>query len=209
MRNLTFKQYRNIDLFLFAVMLTVSEAVCTIATNKWFAGGAIAVHSTLVFVCIIMMRWNWFAVIHACLGGLVFCITSIFTGFTDEHIVEQLLVYVLGNCFALLALLWFKVFKKEDVRKDLLKLILFVLSAYVMTEVGRCIVSLCFGRGIDVILAFFSSDIISVLFALVIMIFLRGVDGMIEDQKAYLFRIQREAKAQQEQNFSGGYGSEE
>ena len=45
-----------------------------------------------------------------------------------------------------------------------------------------------------------TTDIISLLFAFVIMFILRGVDGMIEDQKAYLFRLERqrkeEAKAQ-------------
>lgn len=191
-------------------MLTFSEAVATVASNKWFDKQPIAISASLLFICIVMMRWNGFAAIHACLGGLVFCITSIMVGGADRSfIVEQLVTYIVGNCFALLALLWFKVFKKEEIRKNIFKLILFVGSTYLLLEVGRWLVSLCFGGGLSNLVGFFVSDIISLLFAGVIMVFLRGIDGMIEDQKTYLFRLQREAKEKQEQNVQGGYGSEE
>lgn len=210
MKGLTFKQYRNIDLLIFSVMLGLSEVVATIASNKWFDKQPVAISATLLFICIVMMRWNGFAAIHACLGGLVFCITSIAVGYADrDFIVQQLVTYIVGNCFALLAMLWFKVFEKEDIRKDIFKLILFVGSAYVLLEVGRWIVSLFFGGGLSNLIGFFVADIISLLFAGVIMVFLRGVDGMIEDQKAYLFRVQREEKEKQEDNYQGGYGSEE
>lgn len=191
-------------------MLTFSEAVATVASNKWFDKQPIAISATLLFICIVMMRWSGFAAIHACLGGLVFCITSIAVGGTDrEFIVQQLVTYVVGNCFALLALLWFKVFKKEEIRKDFFKLILFVVSSYLLLEVGRWLVSLFFNLSLSNLVGFLISDIISLLFAVVIMIFLRGVDGMIEDQKTYLFRLQREAKEKQEQDAQAGYGSED
>ena len=39
---------------------------------------------------------------------------------------------------------------------------------------------------------YITTDIISLLFGIIILNLLRKADGMIEDQKAYLFRIQRE-----------------
>ena len=58
MKNLTFKQYRSIDLFLLGLLLVVSEAITTIATNQWFDEQPLAISTTFIFVCILMMRWN-------------------------------------------------------------------------------------------------------------------------------------------------------
>lgn len=185
MNNISFKQYRNIDLFIFAVLLAISEAVTTLATNQWFYAQPIAISTTITFVCIVMLRWNGFGLIHAMLGGLVFCIMS---GAQPQ----QYLIYTVGNCFMAFAMLWFKLFGKENVRKNPAKLILFTCSTYILAQAGRWIVSLFFGGGWDAILAYLGTDIISLLFAVVVTLMMRNVDGMIEDQKAYLFRLQRE-----------------
>lgn len=204
MSNLTFKQYRTVDLITFSAILALSEIIATVATKKWFNLQSIAISTTLLFVCIIMMRWSGFAAIPACFGGLVFCIAS-------RANLQQYVIYIVGNCAALLSMLWFKVFKKEGVRKDPLKLILFVITAYLSLQLGRWGVSLCFGAGLKELIGFLTSDVISLLFTAIVMVLMRGVEGMIEDQKAYLFRLERERKEEQQQFFSGndGYGSGE
>lgn len=200
MGNITFKQYRNIDLSIFAVLLAVSEAVTAVATNKWFAAQPIAISTSLLFICIVMMRWGAFAAIHASLGGFVFCLVS-------GGGPQQFAIYVIGNAFALLGLLWFKFFKKDAIRKDPAKLLLFVVSVYCLMQVGRWLVSMIFGQSPSLILVYLGTDIISLLFAAVVMILLRKSDGMIEDQKVYLFRLKREREA--EANFVGGYDNED
>ena len=201
MRNITFKQYRNIDILIFAGILTVSETITTIATNKWFDQQPVAISTSLMFICIIMMRWNWLALIPAALGGLVFCIAS---GAKD---LGPYVTYVVGNCMALAAMIWFKVFKKDDVRKNPFKLVLFVATAYLTMQLGRWLVSLCFGSGINELISFLSTDTISLLFAVVIMMLMRSMDGMIEDQKAYLFRLQREREEKQKESMPDNFGS--
>lgn len=189
MNNITFKQYRNIDLCIFSILLVISEAVTTVATNKWFAAQPVAISTTLIFICIIMMRWSWLAVIPAIIGGLVFCIASGATA-------QQYLVYAVGNCAALLSLLWFKIFGKEDIRRSNVKLFFFTVSTYLVLEVGRWLISLFFGGRLDTLLVYLGTDIISLLFAVVIMFLMKNTDGMIEDQKAYLFRLQRERESE-------------
>ena len=201
MNNITFKQYRNIDLTIFAVLLVISEAVTAIATNTWFAAQPVALSPTLTFVCIVMMRWGGYAAIPALLGGLTFCIAS---GANPE----QYVIYTLGNCLALLSLLWFKTFGKDEIRKSGYKLFFFTLTTYVMAQVGRWIVSLFFSGDLGTLVAYLATDIISLLFAVVIIFIMRKTDGMIEDQKAYLFRLQREREAERTQSF-GGYGTED
>ena len=202
MQNLTFKQYRNIDLGILSILLIISEAVTTLATNKWFAAQPIAISSTLLFICIFMMRWNGYAAIAAVLGGAVFCIAS---GAT----LEQFVIYAGGNLLSLLALLWFKVYRKDDVRLGSFKLSFFTISVYLLMQLGRWLISLAFGGGLWNIVGYITSDVISLLFAVIILFLLRGVDGMIEDQKAYLFRLERERKEKAEMPNYQGFGDED
>ena len=191
MSNLTFKQYRNIDLSIFAVLTILSEGIATLATGRWFAAQPVAISTTFVFICIMMMRWGGFAAISAALGGLVFCIAS-------GAEIQQIVIYCVGNCFALLAMLWFKVFKKDEIRLDFFKLVIFVLSAYISMQLGRWLISLCFGGKLWNLVGYLAVDVISLLFAVVLMLILRKQEGMIEDQKAYLFRLDRQKREEQE-----------
>lgn len=202
MQNLTFKQYRNIDLGIMSILLIISEAVTTLATNKWFAAQPVAISSTLLFICIFMMRWNGYAAIAAVLGGAVFCIAS---GAT----LEQFVIYAGGNLLSLLALLWFKAYRKDDVRLGSFKLSFFTISVYLLMQLGRWLISLAFGGGLWNIVGYITSDVISLLFSVIILFLLRGVDGMIEDQKAYLFRLERERKEKAEMPDYQGFGDED
>ena len=204
MTNLTFKQYRNIDLTILSIFLIISEAVTTVATNTWFAAQPIAISTTIVFICIFMMRWGAFAAIPAVLGGLVFSITS-------GASIEQILIYSVGNLATLAALMWFKVWKKDDIRLGTFKLLFFTSSVYILAQIGRWIISLAFGGSLWNLVGYIASDIISLLFAVVLMFILRKVDGMIEDQKAYLLRLDRERKEERAAEMSAymGFGDED
>ena len=195
MSNITFKQYRNIDLFIFTALLVCSEAITTFATNLWFDKQPIAISTTLTFICIVMMRWGWLAFIPALVGGLVFCIAS-------NASIELFTIYVIGNCLSLCSLLWFKVFKKDDIRKSPFKLFFFVTSSYLFLQMGRWFVSFFFGGGPTAIIRYLCTDIASLLFAAVVLLLMRNVDGMIEDQKAYLFRVQREREEKAAEGYS-------
>ena len=204
MTNLTFKQYRNIDLTILSIFLIISEAVTTVATNTWFAAQPIAISTTIVFICIFMMRWSWLAAIPAVLGGLVFSIAS-------GANIEQILIYSVGNLATLATLMWFKVWKKDDIRLGTFKLFFFTSSVYILAQIGRWIISLAFGGSLWNLVGYIASDIISLLFAVVLMFILRKVDGMIEDQKAYLLRLDRERKEERAAEMSAymGFGDED
>ena len=185
-----------------SVLLIISETVTTLATNKWFWAQPVAISSTLLFICIFMMRWNGYAAIAAVLGGAVFCIAS---GATPE----QFLIYIGGNLLSLVSLLWFKVWSKEDIRLSIPKNLIFVTSSYLLMQLGRWLISLFFSGRLWNLVGYLASDIISLLFAAVIMILLRKVDGMIEDQKSYLLRLERQRQEAASTDRYGGYGSED
>ena len=120
MKQITFKEYRMLDLIIFAVITIIFEAIATYASGKWFWAQAVNISVTLLLVCIVMMRWSGWAAIHAVVGGLVYC-------FAAGATAEQYIVYCVGNLFALIALLLIKYIGKEkisykvdihDVRQD-------------------------------------------------------------------------------------------
>lgn len=191
MKPITFKQYRNIDLTILAVLVMVFETITTFATGKWFYAQPIAISITLTMTCVALMRWSGYAALHAALGGFVFCTAS-------GASLEQYGIYCLGNLFALAALIWIKLWGKEKIRNSIPRLMLFVLTAYVGMGVGRWLVSLLFGGDLMALVVYLTTDIITLLFAEVIVVLLRKVDGMIEDQKTYLLRLDEQRREEED-----------
>ncbi|MBO6302308.1 MAG: hypothetical protein J6N15_07725 [Ruminiclostridium sp.] len=185
--NISFRQYRAIDLTIMLVILAAAEAVIVTAAKFWFPGELYVLSPTITIVCIVMMRWGGFAAIHAVAGGLAMCIAS-------GASTEQYVIYCVGNCAALIALLWFRFLGKEKVRSKVLFTALFTLTAFCAEQVGRWLVALIFGGTAGNIFGFFASDSLSLIFAILVVQLTRRLDGVFEDQKTYLLRIQAEQK---------------
>jgi hypothetical protein len=66
--------------------------------------------------------------------------------------------------------------------------------------VGRWLVSLIFAPTIETLLGFITTDIISLVVLIVGVIALRKSDGILEDQKSYLLRLDRERREAEERN---------
>lgn len=192
--NLTFKQYRAIDLTILAVVLCVCEFLTAMGATVWFPGQLFALSPTVAMVCIVMMRWNGYAAVHAVLGGLVYCLASGASG-------EQILIYCAGNLFALLALILFKVFGKKKIKEKFGFTVLFTLAAFLGAQLGRWLISLLFGSSPDTIIVFLTTDSLSLLFAVVVVLISRRVDGLFEDQKEYLIRVQAERKRKEAEDY--------
>ena len=179
---MTFKQYRNMDIMIFAVLTAIFEAVATFATSKWFSGQPVAISITLTLILITMHRWGIYAAAVAVAGGVAFC-------FASGASVEHYLIYALGNAFALVSLAYFKLFGKEALKGSFLKTLLFASTSYVAVALGRWLISLIFGAGVGELVGFLTTDVISLLFAVAILYSCRGVDGLVEDQKKYVIRV--------------------
>ena len=191
MNQMTFEQYRTMDVTIFTVLLVIFESLTTIATRNWFAAQPVAISISLALVCVVMLRWGWRAVIPAAAGGFAFCMVSGATA-------PQYLIYCIGNAGALVALLVIRGFGKEAVRRSVPKLLLFGLVGYLGMVSGRFLVSLLFGGDMMALVVYATTDIISLLFAEIVLLLLRNTDGMIEDQKAYLLRMDRERREKEE-----------
>ena len=187
MKNISFKQYRAIDLTIWLAILSVFEYITVMAASRWFPGELYTLSQLVAVLCIVMMRWGGWAAIHAVAGGFVFCLAQ--GGST-----EQFLTYCVGNCFALAALVLFKAVGKEEVRAKAHFTVLFVAAAFGGAQLGRWLVSLIFGGSLGSIVTFFMSDSLSLLYAAVVVLISRKADGLFEDQKSYLIRTEAERR---------------
>ena len=194
MNQITFKQYRTIDILILVALTTIFEGIATMATAKWFALQPVAISIGLAMTCIVMMRWGIPAALAAFASGFVFCILS---GAT----LQQFVIYCIGNIFALLGMVWFKAFGKEGIRKSLWLIVLFVSTAYVGQVLGRSLIAVIFGDNISTIVTFATTDIMSLVFAILVIALFRKTDGMLEDQKAYLLRLDKQKKDTQDEPF--------
>ncbi len=187
MNNITFKQYRAIDLGIMALLLVIFESITTVAATKWFPGELYTFSLTIAVVCIVMMRWNGFAAIHAAAGGLAFCVVS-------GANLRQFAVYCIGNCFILVALVFIKAVGKSKIMGKFYYTIIYTVIAFTGAQTGRWLVSVILGAPFDSLIDFLTMDSLSLLFAVVVVLISRRVDGLFEDQRDYLVRTESERK---------------
>jgi sensor histidine kinase YesM len=128
------------------------------------------------------------------LGGLMFAWLS-------GGNLQQTLIYVLGNLASLAALLMFRMFGKERIRKDSFLAVTFAIAVQLLMQLGRAAMGSVFGYPTAAIIGFITTDILSILFTVFIVWTVRRIEGLFEDQRNYLLRIQREQQVERGEQF--------
>lgn len=198
MKQITFKQYRAIDLSILCILTAVFEAVAANASNSWFVLQAMTVSITLAMSCITLMRWNIYAILPSFIGSAVYC--GVIGGSPQQY-----LIYCGGSLFIALGIPLIKILKKEKIMKSFVLKLVLASAMYVSINLGRWIFSLLFEFTFDSFLTFFATDILSLLFAVMILSIAKNIDGLIEDQKSYLLRLEKERKEEKNANSSDSF----
>lgn len=189
-RQLTLQEYRNIDLGLFALMLAVFEFVIIQVGNLSFFRGQLFTASLAgAIASIVYMRWGWWGGIHAALAGGLYCLYCAMVG--RDVSAQTYAVYILGNLFSLAAVPALKKLGPERVRQSKAAL-LFPLAVIALMQGGRAAVAMVLGAGPGEALGLVSADSLSILFTLVIVWIAKRLDGVYEEQRHYLLRLQED-----------------
>lgn len=184
-RQISFSQYRSIDLTILAVLLAVSQFLIAMAVNIWFPQELYVISPVAAMTAIVMMRWGVYAGLHAVLGGVLFVLFS-------GGDLQQVLIYGIGNLAALLALGYLKLLGKERVRLNSVLSVVFGILVQLLMLLGRAAVAALLGNAPGVCLGFITTDLLSCVFTAFAVGIVRRVEGLFEDQKNYLLRIERE-----------------
>lgn len=187
-KQLTLQQYRNIDLFLFAAMLALFEFLIV-----RFAIASVYTLSLAGAICtIVYMRWGWWGGLHAALAGVLFCFYYSMVPGAPAVDWTDYVIYIIGNLFSLIAVFGLQKAGKERVRQNTLASLAFSLAVILLMQGGRSLMALTLGSAPGDALGFFYYDPLSILFTVVVTWIVRRLDGVFEDQKHYLLRLQEE-----------------
>lgn len=191
-RQISLSQYRTIDLSILTGLMAASQLVIHLAVSCFYAEQTgYIVSPVAAVVALVMMRWSLFAAIPAVLGGVI--LTALSGGTA-----EQTLIYSVGNLLSMLAMLYLKLVGKERVRGNAVLALVFAAMVQLLMQLGRAGVAALLGHPLLACWDFITTDAMSILFTMVIIWIVRRVEGLFEDQKHYLLRIQ------QEQSVKGG-----
>lgn len=184
-KQISFRQYRAMDLFLFTALLCGCEALITLGATRWFPGEPYTLSITPAVTAIVMVRWGGFAAIPAVLGAGVFC-------FVSGAALPQYLIYCVGNLASLLLTRFLCGDGWKRLHENVLLAMLYGLSTALLMQLGRLVLGLVMGGSLRVCVGFVATDTLSTLFAVLIVWIARRLDGMLEEQKHYLHRVAEE-----------------
>lgn len=194
-RLISLKQYKTTDLFIFAMIAALSELLGYFAI-KWFQNAAYFTLSLAVpLACLVLVRWGWPAVFYPLISSVVFCAVR---GMS----VAYYAVYCIGGLFVLLMLLPAKLIGMDKIRRKWYFTALFAVSAWLCVYLGRSVLwMVCYAikpmSGAAVYTGFVGFaiyDSLSLFMTVVLLLVMRKLDGMFEDQKSYLKRVDKERK---------------
>ena len=193
-RQISFAQYRAIDLAMLTFLMLFAEVGINIARSTAYAGQLMKASPVGAIVALVMMRWGPWAAIPAVLGGLVYAAFN-------ATVSQTYIIYGAGNLLVLVVLLYFKVFPKEQVRGSVLNSIVYAVAVQLSMLLGRALVGLVLGFPVAVCVSFITADALSVLLTVVAVWIVRRIEGLFEDQKSYLLRIQQERQVEGREQF--------
>ena len=193
---MSFKQYRSIDLILFVIMYGVCEYLTIKAATVWF-DEPYCISIMLPMLAIVMMRWDKYSIIHAVVYALLFV-------YFQSGSITQYFIYLIGNLGFMLLLLYVRKVTKEKIRATFFGSMSYLLIGFLLMEVFRGLASMLLaGKDAGVIFTFIMTDMLSLVFAILVIIIVRRIDGLFIDQKQYLLELNS-----QEERIDGGWQDE-
>lgn len=196
-RKISFEQYRLTDLFIFAAVLAAFELILHFAFKAFEGNGAFFTFSPLVpVVLLVMMRWGWVSVFYAVGDGALFCLLN-GAGW------QSYIIYCAGNAFVMFLLFYMRFVGKERIRKSVYLSLLMVVIGWVLIVLGRAIIAVCTGMNFLDALSGQLWELISLAVGLLLIAVMRKLDGIFEDQKHYLLRMEEERLEKQRRDEFG------
>ncbi|MBO4416098.1 MAG: hypothetical protein J5824_09000 [Lachnospiraceae bacterium] len=187
MKAFTFNRYRAVNIAIMTLLFSIAEALIVTGARRWFPELPYTLSLSILFISLEIMRWRGSGAISAIAGGFVFCLAS---GADARYFA----IYCLGNLFAMAVLVFVKAVGRNKIRQDAMLSVCYVVLVFLAACIGRYCVSLIFAGEPLMIVQYLTTDLLSLLFAVVAVLIVRNADGIFEDQKDYLFRLERERK---------------
>lgn len=195
-RLISFKQYKFTDLFLFAVILFIFDLIAHFAPIA-MEGAAYFIYTlTVPIVLLVMIRWGWPCVFFAVGDGIIQSLLN------NTGVWQSYVSYSVGNCFMLLLLPAVKLIGKQRVTQTWYGSVLFMFCGWALQILGVSVTmwltTVSTGGNFTGYLlsnmGFGLTGFMSLAAGIVIILIVRRLDGICEDQKHYLLRLDAERR---------------
>lgn len=183
-KGISLRTYKFIDVATFSILAGVFEYIGVYALKMYeFPYFSLSLFLSLTLIC--MMRWNYLSLILAIICGGVYC-------FANDGSVNNYLIYIFGNAFLLLNLLWF-IKGKKKIKDKLALTVMFIITGYLSICLGRSLVSMILGESFfPVLLGFLGTETINLVLTLFVVLIARRQKGLFTDQIEYIKEVQRD-----------------
>lgn len=182
-KSITLRTYRLIDLSVLTGLLIIFEMITSLAPS-WF-GEKYYISIFLSLSLLVLMRWNEWAIITILAGTVVYCLQN-------QGDFQNYMIYLAGNLFILLNLLWF--IHGKNRLKQTHVVLFYVLTGALFVEFGRSLVAALFfdASFFSAFIGYLGTDTLNILLAFLIIFIVRRQDGLFEDQITYLKRMSKQ-----------------
>jgi len=181
-------RYKCIDLAVLALIMCFLEGLISFGRGI-FPGEVYVLSVVLPVSLIVIMRWGWLGLLHAAIGGAAY---AALYGSGVRH----LLIYTLGNLgIAVCVPLLLKI-GKEKVRGSAPLTVLYVSTGWFGMVSGRAMAAFARDGGalLDITRRFYGAEALSFIAAIIILLIARRQNGVFEDQRRYLLRLEGEKR---------------
>lgn len=193
-RLISLKRYRATDLFLFTVILAIFDLLAHFAIVLLPGGAFYMFTLTVPIVLLMMMRWGWWGVLYAIFDGVVL------SALNAPNVWQNYLSYSIGNAAILLLLIPLHYIGKQKIAGKWYLTALFVVLGWLVMNLFTSFVQFICGEGFLSSLlgnmGFGLTGFMSLAVGMILLLVLRKLDGMFEDQIHYLKRLDEERKEQ-------------
>ena len=183
------KQYRNIDLTVLFVIMSVIEVASGLVLSKAMSSYYLSV--IMVVTLIVYMRWGFWGAIFGFAGGIMQAILILNiqsavdpNAFEMQNVIKWSVAYVVGYLATMFSMFFFKIGKKK-LSEKLGYIFLYVLSSYLLMAVGRSIALAFFGQNFFNALMGQTRELLNLVFTFLVLLVAKRQDSVFADQKEY------------------------
>jgi hypothetical protein len=201
---MTKRKFMIIDLLILTAIGLVIEAVSLIFQFRYGSSGfyrigeniyyyfPISITLVPVVIFIAIFRWDLKGVIVAFPLTLATCIIHSF--FNPEKVSGYIyVVYLVGTLLVALNVLWFQLLSKNKMSKNLLIIIAYTLTGYLLIACGRSLVALFYGiEFIATLYEFLVQDLLSIVIGTVVIVIIYFQKTILVDIDQYLLSIKED-----------------
>ena len=187
------RQYQLTDLTIFALILIGYDLIAFLLAPKVFGASATFIFTlTVPITLMVMMRWGWQSALFAVGDGLLLSALSAPLSW------QSYLSLAVGNAAIALLLIPLKFIDKQKIAGKWYFSALFVVSAWILQVFGVTVMQAICGDNFVYALAYNAGlngmGALALAAGIIVIIIMRRFDGIFEDQKHYLKRLDDERK---------------